>query len=296
MEKVYSLATQAQMALLVTAREFECCCCEPLGCHLICQRAGVAMSDEKRNNWSRAETLLFLNVLREADVVSALDRKRQRNADIFKKIATVLSRRGVDRNWEALRNKWKTMKGRYLAEKRASGKSGAEGKINYEFWEEMDMIMGSRPVVTAANEATVDSGTGKYTAMETDGDMDIPDTPDTITPESLTPVTPGGSLFRRPLKRKVTPAQQLNEKLSEMMAQHERQEERDREMLQSIVSPVNRLVDCIERQQTTSAFSQQSFPYPHPQPGPSTYQSFLYMQHQQQNQQQLQQFHQLHFK
>ncbi|KAL2080258.1 hypothetical protein ACEWY4_024051 [Coilia grayii] len=270
----YSLATQAQMALLVTAREFECCCCEPLGCHLICQRAGVAMSDEKRNNWSRAETLLFLNVLREADVVSAL-----------------CPRRGVDRNWEALRNKWKTMKGRYLAEKRASGKSGAEGKINYEFWEEMDMIMGSRPVVTVANEATVDSGTGKCvsTAMETDGDMEIPDTPDTITPESLTPVTPGGSLFRRPLKRKVTPAQQLNEKLSEMMVRHERQEERDREMLQSIVSSVNRLVDCIERQQTTSAFSQPSFPYPHPQPGPSTYQSFLYMQHQQQNQQQLQQ-------
>lgn len=113
--------------------------------------------------------------------------------------------------------------------------------------------------------------------------------PDTITPESLTPVTPGGSLFRRPLKRKVTPAQQLNEKLFEMMARHERQEERDREMLQSIVSSVNRLVDCIERQQTTSAFSQPSFPYPHPQPGPSTYQSFLYMQHQQQNQQQPQQ-------
>ncbi|KAL2091681.1 hypothetical protein ACEWY4_013944 [Coilia grayii] len=117
------------------------------------------MSDEKRNNWSRVETLLSLNVLREADVVSPLDGKRQRNAEIFKKIATVLSRRGVDRNWETLRNKWKTMKGRYLAEKRASGKSGAEGKINYEFWEEMDMIMGSRPVVTAANEATVDSGT-----------------------------------------------------------------------------------------------------------------------------------------
>ncbi|KAM4544877.1 uncharacterized protein PAE49_017671 [Odontesthes bonariensis] len=193
------------------------------------------------------------------------------------------------------------MKVKYLAEKRHSGKSGAKGKINYEYFEEIDLILGSRPVVTAAKEATVDSGTvtpvssnedpGPSNAvleddddddddatMETDSEMDIPDTP-----ASVTPVTPAGSLFRRPLKRKVTPAQQLNDKLSEMMERHERQEERDRDMLKSIVSSVNRLVDCIEKQ-TTSASFQPPFPYPHTQPGPNSYQSFLYMQNQHQPQ------------
>ncbi|KAM4530103.1 uncharacterized protein PAE49_022764 [Odontesthes bonariensis] len=193
------------------------------------------------------------------------------------------------------------MKGKYLAEKRASGKSGAEGKINYKYFEEIELILGSRPVVTAAKEATVDSGTvtpvssnedpgpsnavledddDDDAAMETDSEMDIPDTP-----ASVTPVTPVGSLFRRPLKRKVTPAQQLNDKLSEMKERHERQEERDRDMLKSIVSSVNQLVDCIEKQ-TTSASFQPPFPSPHTQPGPNSYQSFLYMQNQHQQQQQ----------
>ncbi|KAL2083739.1 hypothetical protein ACEWY4_021512 [Coilia grayii] len=231
------------------------------------------MSEEKRNNWSRAETLLFLTAIWEADVISALDGKRQRNADVFKKLSAVLSQRGMDKNWEALRNKWKTMKARYLADKRASMKSGTKGKINYAFWEEMDVILGSRPVVTATHEATNPKAYKiepcYFYRHSNDGEMDNPDAPQM-----------GGSLFRRPLKRKATPAQQLNQMMAEMIARNKRQEERDREMLQSIVTSVNRLVQCIEKQ-TTQASIPSTHPFAHSQPGPSYHhQSFLYMQQQ----------------
>lgn len=121
------------------------------------------MSEEKRQNWTKDETLIFLKALQEADVVSALDGKRQRNAVIFQRLSGVLSGRGVNKPWEALRTKWKTMKARYLTEKRESGRSGAGGEKKFDYWEEMDTILGSRPVVTAIS-TTIDSSAGKFVA------------------------------------------------------------------------------------------------------------------------------------
>lgn len=111
-----------------------------------------------------------------------------------------------------------------------------------------------------------------------DTQMDTQETP-------VTPAAEGGSgLFRRPLKRKVTPSQQIHNKLSELLKRHERQDTSDREMLQSLVSSVNRLVVCMETDQRAASRMPAPLPYSHP--GPSTYhQSVLYMQQQQQQQQ-----------
>lgn len=103
---------------------------------------------------------MFLKSLLELDVVGALDGKRQRNAVIFKRLSNVMSSQGVTKPWQALRNKWKAMKAKYLAEKRESGRSGAGGYKKFEFWEEMDQLLGSRPIVTAST-TTIDS-TGKF--------------------------------------------------------------------------------------------------------------------------------------
>ncbi|KAL2088030.1 hypothetical protein ACEWY4_016858 [Coilia grayii] len=256
-------------------------------------------------NWSKFETLMFLQSLREADVISALDGKRQRNAVIFKGVARDLSKKGVNKPWEALRTKWKSLKAKYLAEKRESSRSGAGGGVRrFEYYEELDQILGSTPIVTARSttiDSTVSPDEDPSDVMEEEEeDDDEKESGDSSARGSSTamaedsPVTPaagGSGLFRRPLKKKVTPFQQVSQQLSDMLKRQERQDEADREMLQSLTSSIKRLVDCMERQQNPSTaspygqlvnsqLSAPPFTYPHPTPSPYQH-SFTYMQQQQ---------------
>lgn len=73
------------------------------------------------------------------------------------------------------------------------------------------------------------------TQIDVEETMNIPEIP-------VIPATVGGSgIFQKPLKQK-TSTQQLNDRLSELLKRHERQEETqesDRELLGSLVSSVN---------------------------------------------------------
>ncbi|XP_061428283.1 uncharacterized protein LOC133355041 [Lethenteron reissneri] len=95
--------------------------------------------------WSDAETRVLLKLIQDINVGTILDGKRQRNAAVFKKIQRELSLRGVEKNWEAARWKWKALKAKYIAAKRAMGRNGAGTWTNFRFYSDMDKILGGRP-------------------------------------------------------------------------------------------------------------------------------------------------------
>ncbi|XP_032829565.1 uncharacterized protein LOC116953458 isoform X2 [Petromyzon marinus] len=95
--------------------------------------------------WSDAETRVLLKLIQDINVGTILDGKRQRNAAVFKKIQRELSLRGVEKNWEAARWKWKALKAKYIAAKRAIGRNGAGTWTNFRFYSDMDKILGGRP-------------------------------------------------------------------------------------------------------------------------------------------------------
>ncbi|XP_063042738.1 uncharacterized protein LOC134463312 isoform X2 [Engraulis encrasicolus] len=258
----------------------------------------------ERQTWTRRETLSLIAVLADLDALSALDGKRQRNATIFQGVAKELERRGVVKPWQAFRTKYKALKARYLVEKRQASRSGAGGRRRFEFFDEMDQLLGARPIVvarTSAVDSTVpldDQSRVEEEEEDDDEEMDEEEegadlggqvTMEDSEPPAPTPAAAGGSrLFRRPLKKK-TGLAAVSQQLSDLLKRQERQEEADREMLTSLTTSVKRLVDCLERQNnplpTASSSSQvasPSFPtYPHPSPSPFLQnQNFMYMQQQ----------------
>ncbi|KAL1276273.1 hypothetical protein QQF64_035896 [Cirrhinus molitorella] len=64
-----------------------------------------------------------------------------------------MKEKGFDKPWQILRSKWKALKQKYLSEKRQLCKSGAggRGKVKFKYFDQMDEILGQRPIVTSMN-------------------------------------------------------------------------------------------------------------------------------------------------
>lgn len=79
--------------------------------------------------------------------MTILDEKHQRNAQIFQEVRAEMILKGYEKLWTILRNKWKSLKQRYMAVKRKLGRSGAGGKSTFRYFGVMDRIFGQRPIV-----------------------------------------------------------------------------------------------------------------------------------------------------
>ena len=101
--------------------------------------------------WTEEETTLLLTVICDKNVTAIFDSKQQRNSESYKDIERELRERGFEKPWQIIRSKWKALKQRYLAERRALHKSGASGraKIKFKYYDIMDSILGHRPIVQA---------------------------------------------------------------------------------------------------------------------------------------------------
>ena len=74
------------------------------------------------------EILGFLDAIAEQNIYKKIDGKTQRNIDVFKDLAR---RMGDEKTAEQWRGKWKSLKAKYLEEKRKSSKSGNYYYISY---------------------------------------------------------------------------------------------------------------------------------------------------------------------
>ena len=74
-----------------------------------------------RYMWTEEETELFLQMIKEKNITAILDSKQQRNAELYKELEGEMREKGFEKPWQILRSKWKTLKQRYLAERRIPG-------------------------------------------------------------------------------------------------------------------------------------------------------------------------------
>ena len=72
--------------------------------------------------WTDVEVEKLIAIVEELNVMSVLDSKRQRNGDIFSKVAEQLNSQG--KTMVLCRNKFKKLKLKYKEERNLSSKSG----------------------------------------------------------------------------------------------------------------------------------------------------------------------------
>ncbi|CAG2057257.1 unnamed protein product [Timema podura] len=72
----------------------------------------------RRQIWSRQETLYLINLMKEKNFLTLLQKKRCRNSNIFKLIEEEMKEAGSDKNYEQIRVKWKALKASYAAVRR----------------------------------------------------------------------------------------------------------------------------------------------------------------------------------
>nr|CAD7267725.1 unnamed protein product [Timema shepardi] len=72
----------------------------------------------RRQIWSRQETLYLIDLMKEKNFLTLLQKKRCRNSNIFKLIEEEMKEAGSDKNYEQIRVKWKALKASYAAVRR----------------------------------------------------------------------------------------------------------------------------------------------------------------------------------
>lgn len=77
-----------------------------------------------------------------------LDRPKLRNSFVYQKVVDALSSQGIERTIPQTRDKFKKLKQSYLQERARRSRSGEGGRAQFRFWEEMDCLLGQRPVAS----------------------------------------------------------------------------------------------------------------------------------------------------
>ncbi|RXM90823.1 Zinc finger and SCAN domain-containing protein 29 [Acipenser ruthenus] len=111
--------------------------------------------------WTEEETRALINVVSDLGVMSRLDRPKQRNQHVYQQVVNALSRRGTERTVPQARDKFKKLKQSYLQERARRCRSGEAGQSRFRFWEEMNGLLGRRPVAAAHL-----TGTSQHAAPE----------------------------------------------------------------------------------------------------------------------------------
>ncbi|XP_058873626.1 uncharacterized protein LOC117971215 [Acipenser ruthenus] len=119
--------------------------CEPLSV----MSEGNTCAPTTHLRWTEEETRALINVVSDLGVMSRLDRPKQRNQHVYQQVVNALSRRGTERTVPQTRDKFKKLKQSYLQERARRCRSGEAGQSRFRFWEEMNGLLGRRPVAAA---------------------------------------------------------------------------------------------------------------------------------------------------
>ncbi|KAK1152048.1 hypothetical protein AOXY_G31607 [Acipenser oxyrinchus oxyrinchus] len=129
--------------------------------HLSVTSEGNTCAPTTQLRWTEEETRALINIVSDLGVMSQLDRPKQRNQHVYQQVVDALSRRGIERTVPQARDKFKKLKQSYLQERARRCRSGEAGQSRFRFWEEMNSLLGRRPVAAAHL-----TGTSQHAAPE----------------------------------------------------------------------------------------------------------------------------------
>ncbi|XP_073673993.1 uncharacterized protein [Garra rufa] len=106
--------------------------------------------NEKKPNkwWTEPDTFAMLALIEQMGLVHELDKKRQRNESLFRRLRLSLSKRGIHFTVTQIRNRWKSLKHKYRKIKLASYRSPAarlSAIESFRYFHMLDHMLVRRP-------------------------------------------------------------------------------------------------------------------------------------------------------
>lgn len=106
--------------------------------------------NEKKPNkwWTEPDTFAMLALIEQMGLVHELDKKRQRNESLFRRLRLCLAKRGINFTVTQIRNRWKSLKHKYRKIKLASYRSPAarlSAVESFRYFHMLDHMLVRRP-------------------------------------------------------------------------------------------------------------------------------------------------------
>lgn len=106
--------------------------------------------NEKKPNkwWTEPDTFAMLALIEQMGLVHELDKKRQRNESLFRRLRLSLAKRGINFTVTQIRNRWKSLKHKYRKIKLASYRSPAarlSAIESFRYFHMLDHMLVRRP-------------------------------------------------------------------------------------------------------------------------------------------------------
>lgn len=114
------------------------------------------MSCKKGLNWGEQETKIFLELCIEKCILRIIDGKKHKHIEIYRMLELEMIAKGFHKTAEQMKLKMKNLKLAYFKCKRENKVSGASPS-SCPFYEQMDILYGSRPSAEASNSGGIDT-------------------------------------------------------------------------------------------------------------------------------------------
>ncbi|XP_067307916.1 uncharacterized protein si:ch211-116o3.5 isoform X2 [Pseudorasbora parva] len=146
--------------------------------------------NEKKPNkwWTEPDTFAMLALIEQMGLVHELDKKRQRNESLFRRLRLSLSKRGIHFTVTQIRNRWKSLKHKYRKIKLASYRSPAarlSAVESFRYFHMLDHMLVRRPKPGNMEDSLTDAH-GLLGLADLDDHTDSP-WPEGIIPEGVIP-------------------------------------------------------------------------------------------------------------
>lgn len=120
--------------------------------------------NEKKPNkwWTEPDTFAMLALIEQMGLVHELDKKRQRNESLFRRLKLSLAKRGIHFTVTQIRNRWKSLKHKYRKIKLASYRSPAarlSAVESFRYFHMLDHMLVRRPKVGGREDDLTDGHT-----------------------------------------------------------------------------------------------------------------------------------------
>ncbi|XP_026112853.1 uncharacterized protein LOC113091501 isoform X2 [Carassius auratus] len=150
--------------------------------------------NEKKPNkwWTEPDTFAMLALIEQMGLVHELDKKRQRNESLFRRLRLCLAKRGINFTVTQIRNRWKSLKHKYRKIKLASYRSPAarlSAVESFRYFHMLDHMLVRRPKVGGRDDDLTDGH-----ALLGQSLADLDDHPDSPWPEGLIPKSAAESM------------------------------------------------------------------------------------------------------
>lgn len=117
--------------------------------------------NEKKPNkwWTEPDTFAMLALIEQMGLVHELDKKRQRNESLFRRLRLSLAKRGIHFTVTQIRNRWKSLKHKYRKIKLASYRSPAarlSAVESFRYFHMLDHMLVRRPKTGSREDGLID--------------------------------------------------------------------------------------------------------------------------------------------